>query len=100
MASNSEYQIVVTARERAELLPLERPAEPLADDEIVGRTLATLVSAGTELAYSYLGATFPSHPGYTAVFEVEAVGKDVTDLAPGDKLFHMGPHRSFQRCKA
>jgi threonine dehydrogenase-like Zn-dependent dehydrogenase len=56
-----------------------------------------LISAGTELAGAYQGTSFPRTPGYAAVFEVEAVGAEVRDVAPGDRAFCMGPHRSFQR---
>lgn len=95
--ARTEHAITITAREQAELLPAERDASPLSAREVAGRTLATLVSAGTELAGAYLGSRFPSVPGYAAVFAVEAVGSEVTDIAPGDVAFCMGPHRSWQR---
>ena len=93
----TEHAVVFTAREEAELLPAERDPSPLGAREVAGRTLATLVSAGTELAGAYLGSGFPAHPGYAAVFRVEEVGAAVEDLRPGDLAFCMGPHRSFQR---
>ena len=65
-----------------------------------GRTLATLISAGTELAGAYQGSTFPKYPGYAAVFEVEEVGSEVQHLHPGDLAYCSGPHRSFQRAEA
>jgi threonine dehydrogenase-like Zn-dependent dehydrogenase len=89
--------VTITARERAELLPAEPDPAPLGPREVAGRTRATLVSAGTELAGHYLGSRFPAVPGYAAVFAVEAVGSEVTDLALGDLAFCMGPHRSWQR---
>ena len=93
----TEHAVVFTEREQAELLPAERDAAPLGAREVAGRTLATLVSAGTELAGAYLGSRFPAHPGYAAVFRVEEAGEAVEDLRPGDLAFCMGPHRSFQR---
>src|SRR5438552_2452709 len=97
MSSDLEFAVTFTAREQAELLPVERDARPLGPHEICGRTLATLVSAGTELAGGYLGTSFPRVPGYAAVFEVEEAGSEVTGIGVGDQLFSMGPHRSYQR---
>jgi threonine dehydrogenase-like Zn-dependent dehydrogenase len=95
--ARSDYAVTITARETAELLPADRDPSPLGAREVAGRTLATLVSAGTELAGNYLGSRFPSTPGYAAVFTVEEVGAEVSDLAPGALAFCMGPHRSWQR---
>jgi NADPH:quinone reductase-like Zn-dependent oxidoreductase len=93
----SEQQIIFTARECAELLPAEPDPSPLGPKEVRGRTLATLVSAGTELNGGYLGQRFPSEPGYAAVFQVEEVGSEVTGITPGDRAYCSGRHRSFQR---
>jgi len=92
------YYVAVTACEHVELLN-----ETLAEDipgprEVTGRTLATLISTGTELAASYTAQTnYPIRPGYAAVFEVRAVGEEVTDMKPGDHAFCMGTHASYQR---
>jgi threonine dehydrogenase-like Zn-dependent dehydrogenase len=98
--SRTEYQVVFTRREQAELLDLPVSAEPLGPNEVSGRTVATLISAGTELA-GYQGlwrwAEFPITPGYAAAFTVEAVGSEVTDLKPGDLAFTMGRHCTLQR---
>lgn len=88
--------VAVTARERAELVPMgERRA--LNADDIRGRTLCTAISPGTELAACFHGETFPCYPGYAAVFEVEEKGGDVTGFDGGDVAFCMGNHRSFQQ---
>src|SRR5262245_53185380 len=97
MTARQEYSITVTAHEQAELLATERDARPLGPREVSGRTLATLVSAGTELAGAYRASSLPRVPGYAAVFEVEAVGSEVEGIQAGDHGFCMGPHRSFQR---
>src|SRR5437867_8202227 len=97
MTPITDYAVTITAREQAELLPAARDATPLGPREVAGRTLATLISAGTELAGQYQGSRFPAVPGYDAVFEVEAVGDEVEGLAAGDRAFCMGRHRSFQR---
>jgi threonine dehydrogenase-like Zn-dependent dehydrogenase len=99
MSSGPEYAVTFTAREQAELLPVEHDTHPLEPREVAGRTLATLISAGTEIAGGYLGTRFPHVPGYAAVFEVEETGGEVTGIRVGDRAFCMGPHRSYQRVK-
>lgn len=93
----SETQILFTAREQAELATVEADRSPLGPKEVRGPTLATLVSAGTELNGAYLGERFPARPGYAAIFQVEEVGLEVEGLKPGDRAYCMGPHRSYQR---
>ena len=95
-----DYAITITAKETAELLPLERPKSPVGPDEVSGKTLVTLISAGTELASAYLGTNFPSTPGYAAVFQVEEVGQNVKEVRSGDLAFCMGNHRSYYRVRA
>ncbi len=91
----SMRQIVFPAPERAELL--ERPAAAPGARDVAGPTLASVVSAGTELGMQYRAATgHPHEPGYGAVFEVREVGGDVADLAAGDRVFCIGKHASWQ----
>ena len=98
MTEATDYEVLVTAPEHAELAPAERDGTPLAPDEVRGPARATLVSPGTELAAHYTAAgRFPRRPGYAAVFEVEEVGEEVADLRPGDLAFTMGKHRLGQR---
>ena len=72
---------------------------PLGDDEIRGPTICTLISQGTEIGWAN-GDDFPIRPGYAAAFRVEEVGRDVTDVKPGDIRFCMGHHRSTQQYPA
>ena len=101
--SHAPKRIVFTAPERAELLPQEADKAPLAPDQVEGRTVATLVSPGTELAI-YRGlhrqTRFPFGPGYAAAFQVTAVGREVTQFSPGDLALCMGGHCSQQRVAA
>lgn len=97
------YGLQFTALESAELVEVQPNGRPLAEDEVAGRTLRTLISSGTELA-CYQGLLknmqFPLiRPGYSAVFEVTDVGSNVTALRPGDRAFCMGGHQSFQRVR-
>ena len=66
-------------------------------NEVAGHTLATLISAGTELNSGYLGDNFPRQSGYAAAFKVEKVGENVSGISPGDLAFCPGNHASYQR---
>ncbi|CAG9271387.1 zinc-binding dehydrogenase [Paraburkholderia unamae] len=90
-----EREIVFPARGEIVFEPCAQP-ENLGEHEVRGRTIATLVSPGTELAWSDNGP-FPVRPGYAAVFEVEAAGSAVSGVAQGERRLCMGPHRSFQQ---
>ncbi|MBX7104164.1 MAG: zinc-binding dehydrogenase [Gemmataceae bacterium] len=71
------------------------------------RTLATAVSPGTELAV-YTGThqwlrdpamtdwKFPFRPGYSAAGVVDAVGSEVPDWKPGDRVCYPGNHASSE----
>jgi hypothetical protein len=61
-------------------------SEALLRSQVRGRTIATLVSPGTELAWA-TGDNFPIKPGYSAVFEVQERGADVTEVSIGERLF-------------
>lgn len=89
--------IAVTAHRTVELVESPPPTEPLGPNDVAGPTLATAVSPGTELNCAYQGDSFPAGVGYAAVFSVAERGNAVTDLIPGDAVFCMGPHRSWQR---
>lgn len=105
MDAKQEHMILFPEAERAEWISKPVNAEPLGADEVSGRTLYTMVSAGTEMnvylgQYEKNGMTwgrFPFVPGYAAVFEVEQTGDAVSDIKPGEYAFCMGPHRSRQR---
>lgn len=62
------------------------------------RTTRTLVSAGTEvkallnLREGPEERRYPVRPGYSSVGVVEAVGAEVTEVRPGDRVLAMGRH--------
>jgi threonine dehydrogenase-like Zn-dependent dehydrogenase len=98
----THYAIAITAKEKAELLSIDSPG-PLGPRDVRGKTVATLVSQGTELAWNYLGKqpdsthAFPNFPGYASVFRADEIGSEVKDLVAGTLLLCMGGHRSFQQ---
>ncbi len=103
--SAAESKILFKAVEQAELVSEPKENRPPAPNEVVGRTLYSLVSAGTELNI-YLGnyqkeglawGRLPFVPGYAASLRVESVGSDVKDLKAGDVVYCQGKHASWQR---
>src|SRR4051812_13967592 len=96
-ATSTMRAIAFTGPGRAELVDWPLDPAPLGTDEVSGRTLVTLVSPGTELNGYLAERAAPGLSGYTAIMEVDAVGSEVHDLAPGDRVFCMGPHASRQR---
>lgn len=100
MSGNLSFQkIVFTEKERAELIEASMPASPLGDHEIMGSTLCSLISPGTELAMYRNGPDDgqPMDTGYASVFQVESVGHGVTDIKAGDLVYFSGKHQSIQR---
>lgn len=91
--------VSIVAKEQAGLVDIAPPGA-LGANEARGHTVCTLISPGTELAYNYIGTSFPSYPGYAAIFVVEELGAQVKGISKGDLCFCMGPHRSFQQVDA
>ena len=93
--------IVFAAKKKVELQSQQIPECDFSPDAIGGRTLYTLVSAGTEINACYLDVLnwgLPRGGGYAAVFEVEYVGSNVTGFQVGDIVFTAGMHLSYTIC--
>lgn len=85
-----------TEKKQAALVPCGWDQAPLAADEIIGRTLVSLISTGSELgAYmDYFGGTkYPVETGYAAILEVLDTGERVANLKPGDRVLALAPHQ-------
>jgi 2-desacetyl-2-hydroxyethyl bacteriochlorophyllide A dehydrogenase len=67
-------------------------------DEVLIRSLVSLISPGTERAFfKALPDTpqnFPMYPGYSNVGEIMECGDNTIDIKPGDLVFSEGPHCS------
>jgi len=71
----------------------------LGPNDVLIRTLYSVVSAGTELA-KFTGlqkVDYPFVPGNRAVGEVIEVGPEVKDVSPGDRVFSHTHHMSHDR---
>src|SRR5436189_2050555 len=98
-------QAVLVEPYKVEVREIELP-EPK-DNQILIRTGASAVSAGTELAV-YTGThqwlkdpnlpdwKFPFRPGYSAAGSVVAVGSEVRGWQPGDRVSYPGNHASAE----
>jgi len=87
-------QIVFTEKNKAELLDTE--IKPMNDNEVSVETYFSSISCGTEKAnitgdenIGIIGepsVIFPRYSGYSSSGIVTAVGKDVIELKPGDRV--------------
>lgn len=80
--------------------------------QVIVKSACSLVSAGTEMAIftgSHIGFTLPRPPewlrfpigmGYALAGTVQAVGRDVADWAPGDRVLVHAPHGDWAVCDA
>lgn len=78
--------------------------ESIGPDEIVAKTIVSVVSPGTEIA-AYTGAAplrpmkiYPRVNGYCNVAEVVAVGSGIDDLRVGHRIATHQSHRSAFKC--
>lgn len=92
-------RFVITKEANIELEEYNLP--PLEDNEILVRNAYTAVSIGTEI-YDYVHwmrngkkVNTPIPSGYSSAGVVVEIGKDVTDIHPGDKVCGEGIHSSF-----
>jgi 2-desacetyl-2-hydroxyethyl bacteriochlorophyllide A dehydrogenase len=96
-------RVLVPTKNEVFLETIEVPDKP-APGEVLVKTAATFISAGTELAnYTALSKTvwepgnwnsYPWDSGYSNVGHIEAVGDGVEDFEVGDHVFCYGRHAS------
>ena len=99
--------VTFTAKEKVEYIDAEVPE--LKENEILVRTIRTLISTGTELTIfagkhtnALLGksgawGTFPFDSGYTNVGKIIKTGKAVTGLKEGDRVLSTGCNTTFAK---
>ncbi len=97
-------EVVVTGQNEVELQTREMDEQALGPEDLLIKTEATFISAGTELA-NYTGrepkvfqpnqwCTYPWRSGYANVGTVLAVGDAVTRAKVGDRVFSYARHGS------
>ena len=100
MTAIKKYSLMAVAKKTVELVEDEVLLETAMDeDSIAGPTLYSLVSAGTEINGMYENVfdwEYPIGMGYSAVFRVEHMGKNVQGFQVGDIAFTSGFHSSYQ----
>ncbi|MEO6848162.1 MAG: zinc-binding alcohol dehydrogenase [Chthoniobacterales bacterium] len=95
---------VFLAQNQCEMEAFDVP-ERLTGNQILTKTLTSLISAGTEVSlYNGTHTThqnpdiaygkYPFRPGYAACGEVIGLGPDVKSLKMGDQVLTRGPHAS------
>ena len=97
-------RVLVPTQNEVILETIQVPDEP-APGEVLIKTAATFISAGTELAnYTALSSTvwepgnwnsYPWDSGYSNVGHIVAVGDGVEDFAVSDHVFCYGRHASY-----
>lgn len=96
----TDYQVCILRRGQAALVPCPFDPEPRGD-ELVGENLLSLISTGSERGgITQDFSNYPIKTGSSSIARVTAVGKDVTGFAPGDLVYHSGPHARYVKMKA
>lgn len=76
------------------------PNNPLGAREVLVRSEASIISAGTELASLWNlenQTSYPMRPGYGCIGRIELKGSDLPEFAIGQRVFFAGKHASLQR---
>ncbi|MDF2671336.1 MAG: dehydrogenase, partial [Paenibacillus sp.] len=99
-------RVVISEAYRCLVEQAEWTLADVPEDSVMIRTEYSLISPGTELAF-YTGthidlnnpdnrwAKYPFYSGYASVGEVIAVGDQVTEVKPGQKVLALGRHASY-----
>lgn len=94
------YSVMFTQRQKAELISSDFSPVP-APDEIIGQTLVSVLSNGSEtggfMGYGGSDGLYPCETGYANILKVLETGSEVTDLHPGDYVFSLTAHKLYNR---
>lgn len=88
----------VVKRESVGNIQLEHiPIPNIGPREILIRTHASLISAGSEIGGRFRadGAVDPARMGYSAAGQVVSVGSEVKGFQPGDRVAALAPHAEY-----
>lgn len=94
------YSVIFTEARHAELQEFPFPEAPK-EDELLGRTLVSIISNGSEtggfMNYGGSDGIFPTQTGYCNIMEVLEVGSGITDIHPGDHVFTLTHHCLYNK---
>ena len=97
------YSVIFTQRQKAELIVSDFCESP-ASDEIIGQTIVSVISNGSEtggfMGYGGSDGNYPCETGYANILKVLETGSDVTDICPGDYVFSLTSHKLYNRASA
>lgn len=86
---------IVIEDERKASVSSKELSDKLKNDEALIKCNYSMISAGTELSrFAGIKKTYPFLPGYCSVGNVLKVGKNISDLKPGDLVYYNAPHAS------
>ncbi|MBJ6359894.1 zinc-binding dehydrogenase [Paenibacillus sp. GCM10012307] len=98
MNTISNQCVKFVSKGKAELLTKELQYGKLEGTKILGKTIVSLISSGSE-AGGYMAdfkpEQYPMETGYAAILEVLEVGDHVTAVSVGDKVFASAPHSLY-----
>lgn len=98
MKQIDNLSVKFVSRGKAALIEEPLPERELAGREILGRTLVSLISSGSERGgyMDYFGGNkYPMETGYAVVMEAIETGSLVEGVKPGDLLFASAPHSLY-----
>lgn len=96
-----DYRVVFTGREQAELAEAELD-ETLAEGEVLGQNLVSLISTGSErggFTQQFRPEQYPMQTGSSSIAKVLRVGPGVTRYKEGDVFFHGENHTLYTKVK-
>lgn len=91
--------IHLVGNRQVKLTPQEKPAQ-CAPGYLMGPTLYSLISPGTELSGFAIEQAQPKEIGYASILRIEAIGEGVSNYEIGDLVFCLGRHQSYQHVEA
>lgn len=97
------YSVIFTQRQKAELIASPFCEKP-GPDEIVGKTVVSVISNGSEtggfMGYGGSEGLYPCETGYANILKVTETGSRVEGISPGDLVFSLTPHKLYNRASA
>ena len=91
------YSVIFTSPQKAELLQTPFEAKP-ASGEIIGKTLVSVISSGSEgggFMNYFGGGDYPCETGYAGILEVVETGGNVKGIVKGDRVFAQTHHKLY-----